>query len=154
MAGFHGNELRKGRFSQRGQIYLITSVTAGRNEFFSDWRIGRLLAHELKASDENGFTESLAWVIMPDHLHWLFRLENPDLSKTIQRVKFKSALRINHYLCRRDPVWQRGFHDRALRQEEDLLSAARYVVANPLRSGLVDTIEKYPLWDAIWVGPE
>lgn len=48
-------------------------------------------------------------------------------------------------------VWQRGFHDRALRQEEDLIATARYVVANPLRAGLVDRIGDYPWWDAVWL---
>ena len=33
-----------------------------------------------------------------------------------------------------------GFHDRALRRDEDTLSTARYIVANPLRAGLVKNI--------------
>ncbi len=48
-------------------------------------------------------------------------------------------------------LWQKGFHDRALRREEDLVTVARYVVANPLRAGLVEKLGDYPLWDAIWV---
>jgi hypothetical protein len=28
---------------------------------------------------------------------------------------------------------------------------ARYVVANPLRAGLVKRLGDYPLWDAIWL---
>ncbi|PJA25166.1 MAG: IS200/IS605 family transposase, partial [Alphaproteobacteria bacterium CG_4_10_14_0_2_um_filter_63_37] len=28
---------------------------------------------------------------------------------------------------------------------------ARYLVANPLRKGLVEEIGQYPHWDAIWV---
>jgi hypothetical protein len=28
---------------------------------------------------------------------------------------------------------------------------ARYVVANPLRAGLVQTLRNYPLWDAVWL---
>ncbi|MFB6261862.1 MAG: transposase, partial [Thiohalorhabdaceae bacterium] len=49
------------------------------------------------------------------------------------------------------PVWQPGFHDRAIRREEDLEAVARYVVANPLRAGLVDRIADYPHWDAAWL---
>ena len=51
-------------------------------------------------------------------------------------------------------MWQEGFHDRALRQEADLRKAARYVVANPLRAGLVTDLGDYPLWDAVWVGED
>jgi len=32
-----------------------------------------------------------------------------------------------------------------------LRRVARYVVANPMRAGLVKQIGDYPLWDAIWV---
>jgi hypothetical protein len=28
---------------------------------------------------------------------------------------------------------------------------ARYIIANPLRAGLVDRIGDYPLWDAMWL---
>ena len=48
-------------------------------------------------------------------------------------------------------VWQKGFHDRAVRQEDDLPAIARYVVANPVRAGLVTKTGTYPHWDAIWV---
>jgi len=48
-------------------------------------------------------------------------------------------------------IWQRGFHDHALRREEDLASAARYIVANPLRAGLCGKIGDYPYWNAQWL---
>nr|EPB97991.1 hypothetical protein L321_00197 [Pseudomonas plecoglossicida NB2011] len=49
------------------------------------------------------------------------------------------------------PVWQAGYHDRALRREEDVVMAARYIIANPLRAGLADKVGDYPHWDAVWV---
>jgi hypothetical protein len=51
----------------------------------------------------------------------------------------------------RGHVWQRGFHDRALRGDEDLPAVARYIVANPLRAGLVRSVRDYPHWYAKWV---
>jgi len=58
---------------------------------------------------------------------------------------------VNLSIGRSGPLWQQGFHDRALRREDDLVKMARYVVANPLRAGLVERLGDYPLWDAIWV---
>ena len=49
------------------------------------------------------------------------------------------------------PVWQRGFHDYALGVDKDIVHVARYIVANPLRAGLVSRIGDYPLWDAKWL---
>jgi len=48
-------------------------------------------------------------------------------------------------------VWQDGFHDHALRREEDLKEVARYIIANPVRAGLVTRVGDYPLWDACWL---
>lgn len=89
---------------------------------------------------------------MPDHLHWLFALtENSDLKKVMQYVKGRSAHYINDYFNRKGKVWDKAYHDHALRKDEDLRKVARYIVANPLRKGLVDTITDYPFWDAIWL---
>ncbi|WP_028455391.1 REP-associated tyrosine transposase [Chitinilyticum litopenaei] len=147
MGEFHACNLRKGRYSQNGQIYLLTSITAERTPLFSDWRVGRLLVNELRMSK----VDTLAFVIMPDHLHWLCRLEQQNLSAVIQAVKSRSAIMINRHRRGAGKVWQPGFHDHALRAEEDVLSVARYVVANPLRAGIVERLGDYPLWDACWL---
>jgi hypothetical protein len=49
------------------------------------------------------------------------------------------------------PVWQRGYHDHAVRREEDIKSLARYVIANPVRAGLTHSVGSYPHWDAAWL---
>jgi REP element-mobilizing transposase RayT len=95
---------------------------------------------------------SLAWVIMPDHLHWLFHLqENQSLSQTVRLLKGRSGHRINRYLQREGSVWDRAFHDHAVRKDEDIKNIARYIVANPLRAKLVEKLEDYPMWDAVWM---
>jgi putative transposase len=89
---------------------------------------------------------------MPDHLHWLFQLgECQDLGTAIKTLKARSAWAIGRKRGQRGTLWQRGYHDHAVRSEEDLRAIARYIVANPLRAGLVHKIGDYPLWDAIWL---
>lgn len=63
--------------------------------FFSDWRMGRLLVDELRHVQEQQLADSLAWVVMPDHIHWLLQLNSHSLSSVVQRVKSKSAIAIN-----------------------------------------------------------
>ena len=138
-------ELRKGRYSQPGQIYLVTTTTLYREKVFGDFFAARLLIRTLRAESELSGCQTLAFVVMPDHLHWLLRLERGELSAVVGRVKSISARRIGR------PVWQAGFYDRALRQDEDLQAMARYVVANPLRAGLAPRLGLYPHWDAIWL---
>ena len=143
--------LREGRFSQSGRIYLITAVIQNREPIFTDWRLGRLVVEEFRLAQESGAAQSLAWVIMPDHIHWLMELKEFQLTPLLQGVKSRSARAINLARGEHKQVWQRGFYDRALRREEDLLAMARYVVANPLRAGIVKRIGDYPLWDAVWL---
>lgn len=89
------HRLRLGRFSGAGQIYLVTAKTFQRNPVFSDWRMGRLLVDELRHVQEQQLADSLAWVVMPDHIHWLLQLNSHSLSSVVQRVKSKSAIAIN-----------------------------------------------------------
>lgn len=141
-----------GRVSLPGYAYMVTTVTQGRVPLFADFSCARLVVREMRRIEQEGLVQSMAWVLMPDHLHWLFTLgEQVDLSAAIKRFKGRSSVAANGYLGRSGAVWQRGFHDHAVREGEDVQVMARYIVANPLRAGLVNGVGNYPLWDAIWV---
>jgi len=106
----------------------------------------------MRSLHDGGAVSSIAWVVMPDHVHWLFQLgEDFTLSQVMKQLKARSALKINASLGREGPVWQRGFYDHAIRHDKDLRTVSRYIVANPLRAGLVQQLGDYPLWDAIWL---
>lgn len=147
----HGSNLRRGRYSEPDRLYLLTTTLLQRRPLFSDFKLARLLITELRTAHEQQQVASLAWVVMPDHLHWLVQLQTGSLDKLMRRIKSNSARQINQLLGTQGPIWQPGYHDRSLRQDEDLQSAARYIVANPLRAGLVKHIGDYPLWDAVWL---
>lgn len=145
-------QLRKGRHSERNRIYHITTGTCDRAPVFSDFESGRILVRALQQQQVQGHLESLAFVIMPDHLHWLLQLTgNRSLSSCINFVKSLSARKIRVAQGLDGAVWQRGFHDRAIRREDDLTQVARYIIANPLRAGIVDSVRDYSLWDAKWL---
>ena len=146
----HGSLLRKGRVSIPHQIYLITTVTHKRQPVFSDWVAERLVIECLKQTDIDAIT--LCFVIMPDHLHWFIQLETgASLQSLMQRFKSCSGYSLNQYLHTSGRFWQPGYHDHALRPEEDVKKFARYVIANPLRAELVDHVRDYPLWDTAWL---
>ena len=145
------DQLRVGRVSEPERIYLLTSTVHERQPIFADVALGRLLVAELRSVQKDALVESLTWVVMPDHLHWLLVLKRGSISELMRRVKGRSARRINSARECGGKVWQDGYHDRALRREKDILSVARYIVANPLRAGLVTRVGDYPLWDAVWL---
>ena len=69
----------------------------------------------------------------------------------VNRLKSASSRQVHRLMGTRGPLWQQGFHDHALRAEEDVRRVARYVLTNPLRAGLVQRMGAYPYWNAIWV---
>lgn len=88
---------------------------------------------------------------MPDHWHGLVQLHEGDLSRVVGRFKALVTNEIKRSTGRRYPLWQKAFQDRALREEDDVRAAARYVVANPVRAGLVERVGLYPYWNAVWL---
>jgi REP element-mobilizing transposase RayT len=97
-------------------------------------------------------TRLLAWVLMPDHWHGLLVLGNGEkLSSVVGRLKTNTARHVRLAVPAIETVWARGFHDHALRQEEDLADVARYIVRNPIAAGLVKRVGDYPYWNALWV---
>ena len=142
----HGKNLRKGRVSLPNHAYLATIVTASRKHFFTSFAAARVAVWCFHDTDVARHAQTLAFVVMPDHVHWLLQLEeNGSLSETVRLYKAKVSLIL------RQQIWQRGFHDHVLRDDEDLRGVARYIIANPLRSGLVKSVGEYPHWDAIWL---
>jgi REP element-mobilizing transposase RayT len=115
----HAHRLRMGRHSQPGQVYMITVVTAGRQRFFDDFSAARVLIGHLKKNHLRR-ASTLAYVLMPDHLHWLMQLmSDAPLSQTVRAVKSLTTLQLEH------PMWQRGYHDHAVRNDDDLKAMAR-----------------------------
>ena len=142
----HSHRLRMGRHSQAGQVYMITMVTIGRQPWFADFSAARVLIRHLKNENELQRASTLAYVVMPDHLHWLMQLgKEVPLAQSVRAVKSLTTHRLGH------PVWQRGFYDHAVRSDEDLQARARYIIANPVRAGLVSSVADYPHWDAVWL---
>lgn len=78
-------------------------------------------------------------------------LDHGGLARLVKHLKARSAQAINREHAVQGRVWQPGYHDRAVRQEDDLRALARYMVTNPLRAGLARSVADYSHWDAIWL---
>jgi len=129
-----------------GQVYHITTATLDWQPVFADLHSARCLILAMREAQNRGEAMTLAFVVMPDHLHWLLQLGvGRSLAQVVGTVKAVTS----HGLGNR--LWQGGFHDHALRRDEELVDTARYVVANPLLAGLVERLGDYPHWDAMWL---
>jgi len=124
--------------------YFLTFCVRGRRRVFTD---GDLVAQTLEHFRQTATLEQfaiLAYCVMPDHVHLLVEavVERADLRRFAagakQRPGAAYALRHGGRLC------QEGYYDRVLRRSEDARSVARYLLAIPLRAGLVEFPREYP----------
>lgn len=142
----HGKNLRKGRVSLPNHAYLVTIVAASRKPVFASFSAARIAVRCFHDDAIVRRAQTLVFIVMPDHIHWLLQLrEAGSLPEAVRIYKAKVSLILGQR------IWQRGFHDHALREDEDLRGIARYIIANPLRAGLAESVGEYPHWDAIWL---
>ena len=143
--------LRKGRHSEPGRIYFVSAVTDQRIPWFQLFSCAQLLCRGLEQPESLGDAENLCWVVMPDHFHLLVQINTMPLPRIMNRLKSRSTVLLNRDIGRSGRFWAPGYYDHALRKEEDIKDVARYIVANPLRAGLVRSLGDYPFWNAVWL---
>jgi putative transposase len=142
--------LQRGRFSTSGACYVVTTVTSQRVTHFDKPENAQELIAWLKSSDHEGRTRSIAWAVMPDHLHWMFFLRDATLATAVRALKSRSAKAINQLNGTQGRIWQPGYYDQMQRDEGQFLAEATYIMANPVRAGLAIRLEEYPFAWCRW----
>ena len=114
----------------------VTIGTHERRAVFSSSPLADLVFRILKTHER-----TLAAVVMPDHVHWILDC----MERAPEAVKdFKSlSTRLAWDLGVEGRLWQRSYFDRVLRDRESLAKTVRYVLANPIRAGLVGRLGEY-----------
>lgn len=80
---------------------------------FNDWPAGRPVLNALRAADAH----TLAYCLMPDHLHWLLELKEHSLATVVGQMKGRSSRAYRAGLAGNGHLWQRGYYDHAIRRE-------------------------------------
>jgi len=124
-------------------LFFVTICTLHRHKF-SSMRVAHevLITYGARAISE--FNVAVGrYVIMPDHLHLFIRGDQNfvlgDWVKGLKR-RMSEAFPEEH----RRPLWQPGFFDHLLRNDESYAQKWEYVRENPVRAGLVQLAEDWP----------
>ena len=125
--------------------YFLTICTENRQRAFDDlefgrWAIDQLLKHATKREFAVG-----AYCLMPDHVHLLLRGRSAtaDLRSLILSWNTRTG-----YAWRNktgEQLWQRGYYDHIVRDGENHVAVARYILLNPVKAGLAERPEDYAL---------
>jgi putative transposase len=98
--------------------------------------------------------ELIAAVVLPDHLHCVWRLPDGDadnatrwrhiktaFSRSLPSVERRSTRRRNKG---ERGIWQRRYWEHVIRGDRDLQAHVDYVHINPLKHGLVESVTDWP----------
>ena len=133
--------------------YSLTFCTFQRQRHFIDAILVGLVLHEiLRSADECGF-ELPAYCFMPDHVHLLSVGRNPvaHLLSFAKLARQRSAMAFSRRTGKR--LWQQGFFERTLRNDEAIEAVARYIEGNPVRAGLVTSVDEWPFTGGVFLRP-
>lgn len=92
----------------------------------------------------------MAWVVMPDHVHWMFTLRSTTLATIVRTTRSRAAKAINQRNGTHGAIWQPGYYDQLQRDERQWLAEANYILANPVRAGLTTAVGEYPFAWCRW----
>ncbi len=85
------------------------------------------------------------FVIMPNHMHLLITVSGDmTIEKAVQFIKGGFSFRLKKEFGYLGEVWQRGFSEVRVRDQQSFLRHRRYIAENPVKAGLVESPEKYP----------
>jgi REP-associated tyrosine transposase len=131
-----------------GGVYFFTVVTQDRVPRFAEpVNVAHLRAAFRQVMAVRPF-EMEAAVILPDHLHCLWRLPegDDDYSGRWREIKKAASRRIDTGTNARGerPVWQRRFWEHAIRDEADWRAHLDYIHYNPVKHGLAGRPADWP----------
>lgn len=134
-----------GIFYRELAAYFVTAVTIDRAKAFDPLDFGPFVVRSLvEIAAKFGFAVT-AYCVMPDHVHFLVtaQMEGADFQKMVatwkQRTGYEWSTRHHQKL------WQRGYWERVLRENDDPLSVSRYIIENPVRANLVGHPAQYSM---------
>lgn len=92
----------------------------------------------------------VAWVLLPDHLHCIWRLPegDADYSGRWSAIKRASTRALRMESKDRTPhrdgrLWQRRFWEHTIRSERDLMLHVDYIHWNPVRHGVASEVDAW-----------
>ena len=124
--------------------YFLTICTFQRAELFTiQDLVAAVWLQFLRTGKERHFA-LIAYCFMPDHLHVLAEAtsDTADLRRFVSEAKQSGAHAARQWV--RGKLWQSGYYDRILRDDDNSHDVARYIIQNPVRAGLAASPEEYP----------
>ena len=135
--------------------YSLTFCTYRRNRYIEDPALVDRVAPQFSRTSAEHQIEELAYCYMPDHVHLLLAglHDGASLLPCVEVMRQRSGRVAKASQGIR--LWQDGFFERILRNDEQLEMVARYIFENHVRARLADTANQWHysggrLWESLY----
>jgi len=128
-----------------GGTYFFTVVTAARRPLFAHAQARQYLGYAMRrVRDEQPF-DTLALVVLPDHLHAIWRLPGGDTAFPLRwrRIKHITTLRLRAHGVS-GAIRQPRYWEHLIRDDADLQRHLDYIHYNPVKHGHVQAPGDWP----------
>jgi len=123
---------RLDHFSYVGyQRYFVTACAAFKRPLFAREQVAAGLIEQLLRNASHFDFSVVAYCVMPDHLHVLVEAtsDQADLVAFVKRFKQMTGFAYRRQTS--EPLWQAGYRERVLRNDEATDDVIRYILENP-----------------------
>lgn len=145
---------RKEKFEPNLAYHVFNRGTNKQPIFFCDENYSYLLK-KIRKYESHDQIKILACCLMPNHYHFVLVPTHiiPTISHFIGHVFNGYVQAVNHKHNRTGPLFEGRFKHRLIKKPEHVLHVCRYIHLNPLRAGLVETLDTFNWSDYLdWVG--
>jgi len=136
-----------------GGTYFFTVALRDRTSELLVERIDELRHAVLETLRRMPF-EAIAWVVLPEHMHTLWKLptDDADYSKRWRMIKTRFSRRVEPPSSRTQSqarrsekgIWQRRFWEHRIRDDHDLQTHLDYIHFNPVKHGHCERAIDWP----------
>jgi putative transposase len=136
--------LKPGRLISPPGTYFVTFSTWQRKRLFVVENYVRIFLKTIYRYRREGRFRIYAFVLMPEHIHLLLTpADDVTLEHAIQLIKGGYSHALGEILGRKREIWQRGFTDHRIRDDQDFIHHQNYIHRNPLERGIVSDACEY-----------
>lgn len=141
---------RQARLDVPGALHHIMVRGIDKTDIFRDNQDRSLFLERLGLTVSEGNSAVHAWTLMRNHVHILFRSGRDGISGVMRKLLTWYAQYFNRRHTRTGHLFENRYKSILCDEDNYLLALVRYIHLNPLRAGIVKTIEeldRYP-----WTG--
>lgn len=141
---------RKPRLDAPGTLHhIIGKGIEGVKIFRNDFDRDNFLSRVAELCQKKNWAV-YAWALMPTHFHLLTRTGQQSISQNMRKLLTGYVVNFNRRYKRYGHLFQNRYKSIVCQDDPYLLELARYIHLNPLRAGLVESIDE--LNDYPWSG--